>query len=247
MTNDAPSSPLGDGEDPFVPFDERRLPQCRLSEELLESGRDRRPGRAQRRDGWTPECIRIFLHTLAACGVVADAARAAGMSPRSAYYLRSRAAGGPFDVAWTAALQIARRRIADAVVSRALHGCVEVVVRDGEVWGERHRFDNRLTMQVLTRLDRISEANDDEARTARFVVHGFEEFVEIVSRGGTGAADFIAARERSDSRPAVNDAARNLQRLESFWRYGAGLAERPGDGGGEAGRTRRPGPTDWPP
>ena len=237
MTDDCtPASPLEDAEDPFVPFDERRLPRCDVSDEMLQPARGSRPER-ERHDGWTPERIRIFLHTLAACGVVADSARAAGMSVRSAYYLRTRAEGGPFDIAWTAALQLARRRLADAVVSRALHGCVEVVMRDGEVWGERHRFDNRLTMQVLTRLDRLTEANDDDSRAARFVVQGFSEFVEIVSGGGIGAAEFIAARERRETPAPVNDAARSLQRLDSFWRYGARLSEQE-----EAGAARTAGP-----
>jgi len=224
-----------------VPFDERRLPRCDVSDEMLQPARGSRPER-ERHDGWTPERIRIFLHTLAACGVVADAARAAGMSVRSAYYLRNRAEGGPLDIAWTAALQLARRRLADAVVSRALHGCVEVVMRDGEVWGERHRFDNRLTMQVLARLDRLSEANDDDSRAARFVAQGFCEFVEIVSGGGSGAADFIAARERRETPAPVNDAARSLQRLESFWRHGAGLLDDKDAGAAEAPGPEAPAP-----
>ena len=37
------------------------------------------------------------------------------------------------------------------------------------------------------------------------------------------AADFIAARERAENPPAINDAARNLERLERFRSEGAGL------------------------
>jgi hypothetical protein len=228
MNDDASHAPEPSGApDSDVPFDERHLPKCSVSDELLHAGRDPRPGRAQRGDGWTPDRIRIVLFTLAACGVVSDAAKAAGMSVRSAYYLRSRAEGGPFNIAWNAALLLARRRLTDTVASRALHGCVEVVFRDGVVVGERHRYDNRLTMQVLTLLEHRAQSNDDESRAARFVLQEFGEFVEIVSRGGIGAAEFIDAREQAETRPAVNDAARNLERLENFWRYGAGISEPP--------------------
>ena len=39
---------------------------------------------------------RVFLESLAECGVVQDACRAAGMSPASAYALRQRKAGALF-------------------------------------------------------------------------------------------------------------------------------------------------------
>ena len=224
--NDAERTPgIPPEEEPCLPFEERHLPKARVSDELLHVGRDRRPGRVQRADGWTPERIRVFLHALAACGVVSDAARAAGMSVRSAYYLRSRAEGGPFNIAWNAAHQLARRRLADAAFSRAIHGEVEVIVRDGVVWGERHRYDNRLTLGLLTRLDKLAEANDDESRAARFVIQEFDQFVEIICRGGAGAVEFIAAREQSECRPSLNDAARNLERLDNYRRYGAGLPD----------------------
>ena len=62
-----------------------------LMEPALSVGLDPRPGRAQREDGWTPERIRA-IEALAEYGVVGDAARAAGMTARSAYQLRPRAA-----------------------------------------------------------------------------------------------------------------------------------------------------------
>ena len=147
------------------------------------------------------------------------------MSASGAYRLRDRAEGAAFSLAWSAALLRARRRLADVVLSRALHGCVEVIYRDGEPWGERHRFDNRLTMAVLNWLHKVAEAGDDESRAARFVEQEFDQFVEIVSAGGDGAAAFIAARELAEMPLCRNDAARNLARLESYRRHGDGLAE----------------------
>jgi len=150
--------------------------------------------RTPRADGWTPSRIRTFLDTLAECGVVADAARAAGMSKQSAYAFRNSARGRAFDTAWRAALLLARRRLADEVMSRALNGCVEVIIRDGEVWGERHRFDNRLTMAVLTRLDALADSIRQLDDGPRRVAHEFEAFVDSVCAGDDEAAEFVRAR-----------------------------------------------------
>ena len=92
----------------------------------------------------------------------------------------------------------ARRRVSADVLSRTIHGCVDVIVRDGKVWGERHHFDNRLTMAVLTRLDRQAASLDAESRTARIVAGDFEEFVDLVCDGGAGAAEFSAGRQIRD-------------------------------------------------
>lgn len=197
-----------------------------VTDQALESGRDRRPGRGPRHDGWSPERIRLFLATLAETGVAADAARAAGMSVQGAYALRNRAAGRAFHLAWNAALQLARRRLADEVMSRALHGVVDVIVRDGEVWAERHRFDNRLTMSVLARLDRQALQDDRENEDARLVAEEFDEFVDLVSAGGDGADRFIGARRTAERRFCPSREARLLRRLENYRRASAGM---PGD------------------
>ena len=73
-------------------------------------------GRRLRHDGWTPERERIFCERLSECGIVADAARAAGMSAQSAYAHRNRAAGRAFHLAWEAALILSRRRLSDELL-----------------------------------------------------------------------------------------------------------------------------------
>jgi len=152
------------------------------------------PSRTPRFDGWTPDRIHIFLHTLAQTGVVADAARAAGMSVQGAYAFRNSARGRAFDVAWRAAMLLARRRIADEVVSRAINGVVDVIIRDGEVWGERHHYDNRLTMAVLTRLDGLALSNRQQDDVPRRVAEEYDALVDSVCAGPEAATDFIESR-----------------------------------------------------
>jgi hypothetical protein len=188
-----------------------------LVDDALDDGADRRGGRTTRHDGWTPERIRTFLITLAESGCVSDAAKAAGIGLKSAYNLRNRAEGRGFHYAWEAALRIARRRLADALMSRAVHGCVDQFRRNGEVVGERVRFDNRLAMALLTRLDNHVAASETECEAVDMAVEEFDQFVDVISSGG-GAAGFVAER-RSKRAGAVWV----LDRLENYARYGVGL------------------------
>ena len=208
-------------------------PRPRLSDRIAEPFLDAPPApdpdldptpTSRRHDGWTPERIRIFLESLATCGVVEDAARAAGMSKQSAYALRNRAKGRAFHLAWNAALNLARHRLADDLYSRAVHGCVELIVRDGKVWGERHRFDNRFSMAVLARLDRLALAGDEENRNARMVAEEYDEFLDIVCANADGeAADFLASRREADRIFKWCKEADLLHRLECYEREGAGI------------------------
>jgi hypothetical protein len=137
-----------------------------------------------RHDGFTPDKRRIFLATLAATGVVADACRMAQVSRMAAYNLRHRAEGRAFARLWDAALLIARGRLADDVHSRAMCGVIDRVYRNGELVAERHRYDNRLTMAVLTRLDRYAESLDEFAADARAIGGKWEEALALVDAGG---------------------------------------------------------------
>jgi hypothetical protein len=163
----------------------------RLIDAALDIGRDSRPGWKQRRDGWTPRRIRLFLEELARCGKVAKAARAAGKTARAAYQLRERNRGTAFDFVWDAARDSARAPRADFVRSRTLDGYIQPIIRNGKVWGERHRHDNRTAMATLTRLDRLaaSWAPDDDAA---FLAPHFEEFIECVFTGSEDPDEFIA-------------------------------------------------------
>jgi hypothetical protein len=110
------------------------------------------------------------------------------MSRLSACAFRNRAAGGAFRIAWDAACQLSRCRLADEVMSRALNGTVEVIRENGAVVAERRRFDNRFTIAVLTRLDRICESQTEENRAARLAADEFDHFVDISARSALARA-----------------------------------------------------------
>ena len=155
-----------------------------------------------RHDGWTPERQAVFLDALAACGVVADAARRAGLSAQSAYAFRNRKAGRAFATAWDAVLiHRARGRRSDELLSRARAGCAESVHRDGVVVAERHRYDNRLARAVLTRLDRLAERTEGEAETLRAVSEDLEDYLDCLEAGGDLDAFIAARRPRCEDPP----------------------------------------------
>jgi hypothetical protein len=91
-----------------------------------------------------------FLRCLAGTHNVAEAARMVGMSRQSAYRLRARLKGEPFDIAWEAAFQHGYDTLAQAALERALHGVEVPVYHKGEQVGSYRRFDERLTCFLLT-------------------------------------------------------------------------------------------------
>jgi hypothetical protein len=156
-----------------------------------------------RQDGWTPERERLFLTNLAETGVVTDAARAAQMSRESAYARRNSAAGHAFALGWDAAILLSRHATADDVASRSRHGVIDRLYRNGELVAERHRYDNRLTMAHLTRLDRLA-AEVERRPEVHAVAAEYDRFLDLLPAGNAGAERFLATRfplRRDDSGP----------------------------------------------
>ncbi|MEI6643465.1 MAG: hypothetical protein WCL10_15635 [Novosphingobium sp.] len=97
-----------------------------------------------------------FLHFLAQSGNVRAACEEVGVSPQSAYVHKRRDAA--FAKGWDAALLLARDAAEEVLADRALNGSREMVFYRGEVVGSRVRFDTRLLLAHLARLDRHHEA-----------------------------------------------------------------------------------------
>ena len=92
----------------------------------------------------------MFLRELAATQTVSAAAKAVGMSRNSAYRLRARLKGEPFDIAWEAAFQHGYDALAQAALERALYGVEVPVWYKGEQVGTTRRFDEGLTRFLLS-------------------------------------------------------------------------------------------------
>ncbi|WP_333605074.1 hypothetical protein [Novosphingobium sp.] len=105
--------------------------------------------------GWDADRKVRFLHHLSEKGDVRAAAARVGMSRQSAYMQRRR--DGVFAQGWQAALVLARVEVEDVLATRALDGVEEEVWFRGELVGVRRRYDSRLLLAHLARLDALNE------------------------------------------------------------------------------------------
>jgi len=114
-------------------------PQLKPSQEIIDP----------KRGFWTPERQADFLRMLAATHNVSKAARAIGMTRQSAYELRGRLKGEPFDLCWEAALTCGMDALADAAIERALNGVEVPHFYKGELIHTSRKFDEKLTIALL--------------------------------------------------------------------------------------------------
>ena len=173
----------------------------------------------QRVDGWTPDRQRAFLDFLADGLTVEAACRGVGLTHQSAYALRKRACGAGFSLGWEAAQIHARARLAAVAYSRALDGYTETTTRpDGSVVA-RHKFDNRLLMAQLSRLDRLADAAGGEgAAVTRHLADNFEEFCDLIEFGRTSDVMAFAALAVRDPVPPEFAAVARLREAERYMR-----------------------------
>ena len=134
------------------------------------------PTRPIRHDGWHPELRVKFLEALARTGNVQTAAYFVQLSRQSAYDLRRR--DPDFARAWLAALVLARDVAEDALQERAIDGIEEPVYYHGEVVDMRRRYDSRLLLAHLARLDKIAEQVPAQRGAARF-----GDMLDAIGRG----------------------------------------------------------------
>ncbi len=119
-----------------------------------------------RHDGWHPDLRVKFLEALARTGNVGAAAQYVQRSRQSAYDLKRR--DPDFARAWLAALLLARDVAQDVLQERAVEGVEEEIFYHGEVVATRRRYDSRLLLAHLARLDKIAEQIPAQRGAARF-------------------------------------------------------------------------------
>lgn len=113
--------------------------------------------------GWTPERRALFLDRLAVHGNARAACRNVGLSAEAAYKLRRR--DPLFARGWRAALVLARENCSQVLGERAIEGVEEHIYYRGELIGTRRRFDSRLLLAHLARLDQlvVEESGGEDA------------------------------------------------------------------------------------
>ncbi|MBA2919314.1 hypothetical protein GON01_09640 [Sphingomonas sp. MAH-20] len=102
-----------------------------------------------RHDGWSAARQRMFIEQLSRIGLVSAAARAVGMSAKSAYALRKRPGAESFAAAWDEAVGLGQFLAQAAAIHRAVDGEVRPVFYRGRQVGERRVYNDRLLIAVL--------------------------------------------------------------------------------------------------
>ncbi len=104
--------------------------------------------------GWTPERKTLFLQALSVHGNARAACRKVGLSAESAYKLRRR--DPIFARGWAAAVVLGRDNSIATLGERAIEGVEEQIYYRGELVGTRRRYDSRLLLAHLARLDALA-------------------------------------------------------------------------------------------
>ena len=159
-----------------------------------------------RRDGWTPFLRKLFLQTIADTGRITLACAYTHMSRSAAYALAQR--DRVFAAAWDAADQFARRALADHAKEQMLEGITETVTRPDGTTITRHRYDTRLTIAVLNRLDKRCDRAEERGSVHLAAMRNWDEYLRLIGKGDDAGAEALLDRpilsrlEKAQNRPA---------------------------------------------
>ena len=143
---------------------------------------------------FSPRHQTAFLENLSLNGNVRLACRAARVSPQTAY--RARRSSPALARAWDAALLAARHVAEEVLADRALNGVEEAVFYHGEEIATHRRYDSRLLLAHLARLDKLAEREDIAAALPLL-----DEQIEGLRRGEALAEpDLFVLRQAQDER-----------------------------------------------
>ena len=144
---------------------------------------------AERRDGWTPFTRKLFLQVIAETGKIGLACAYTGMSRSAAYALAAR--DRVFAVGWDAAAHFARQPLADDNYEKARDGFTETITRSDGAVVTRHRFDSRLAMAVLNRLDRRCDRAEEQGAIHLAAVRNWGDYLNLIGEGEDQAAEAL--------------------------------------------------------
>ncbi len=177
----------------------------------------------------TPERQRRFVATLAATGIVSQAARAIGKSMEALYKLRHKPGAEGFAAAWDAALERGMQRLEDCALERSLKGTPTPIVSGGKLLGTWDKPDNNLLRFMLQhrRSGRYGVQNIQpghpvyeaikqevlEAEAARErdekeeVIASVDKFIEGMRQRRLANARLLAGEEAEEEQDAFRDSA----------------------------------------
>ena len=148
-----------------------------------------------------------FLKTLADWGNVRAACKAVGVARATAYRMRRECL--IFRELWDAALLHARPMVEDVLGDRALNGVEETVYYHGEEVATRTRYDSRLLLAHLGRLDRLERD--------RYVVDramGFDE--QVAELGASPERNGVAPQSEGEPEDGFDPPYHSPQDGEGF-------------------------------
>lgn len=155
--------------------------------------------RVQNPREWTQAKQAEFLRQLAATHCVSTAARSVGMARQSAYRLRNRLKGEPFDIAWACAFRRQFDALAEAALDRAMNGVEVPHYYRGELVGTHRVFNETLTLGLLARHHRLTPIPPDRhAEQYQIAPDDFEALVERVACGDELWADEAGEDDEGD-------------------------------------------------
>ena len=160
-------------------------------------------GAAARLSGRPEQFSRVgqsaFLDALAQGGNVRAACAAAGIARATAY--RMRRACPHFTRLWDAALLVARTQVEAVLADRALNGGEETIFYHGEAVATRTRYDARLLLAHLGRLDRLTRDYAAQSAASEFDLELEELLAEReIAFEPHGAQGSVRARLLDDRR-----------------------------------------------
>ena len=179
---------------------------------------------------WSPTNQRRFLEQLATTGNISETAKSVAMSAQAAHAFRNRAAGAVFKLGWDAAILLARKRLEGDLLERALVGQEEIYEREPDTGKVRRiRSDNRLSMGMLHRLDKMASGKGDlpaDTAMALIVSQDFESFLDLIERDGGRAEAMLFLKTRDGGLvPMVNVTREELLNNYQLAQNSAGSSE----------------------
>lgn len=164
--------------------------------------------RHYRHDGWTPPARAAFLDTLAVSGIVTDACKEVKRSSQAAYALRNRDA--LFAAGWDAALSMARARLTDELLHRAVNGTVEQLWKDGAIVAERHRHDSRLSIAMLNRLDARADRAERTGAPSLRAAAQWDAYLAALAEDRVADAEALIAPPAAPAHPILGQGSESM-------------------------------------